>query len=121
MAVGTPSAPDGSANLSYLFEAARDIARHLPGPVVVVNKSTVPVGTAERVGRIISELTPHRVVVASNPEFLKEGTAVDDFLYPDRVVIGTDDEDARVPQPALPLDPDPRQDRVPREARRVVR
>ncbi|MBX7079699.1 MAG: UDP-glucose/GDP-mannose dehydrogenase family protein [Nannocystaceae bacterium] len=95
MAVGTPSAPDGSANLSYLFEAARDIARHLPGPVVVVNKSTVPVGTAERVGRIISELTPHRVVVASNPEFLKEGTAVDDFLYPDRVVIGTDDEDAR--------------------------
>ncbi|MBK6919124.1 MAG: UDP-glucose/GDP-mannose dehydrogenase family protein [Deltaproteobacteria bacterium] len=95
MAVGTPSAPDGSANLAYLFEAARDIARHLPGPVVVVNKSTVPVGTAERVSRIMAELTKHRVVVASNPEFLKEGTAVDDFLYPDRVVIGTDDEAAQ--------------------------
>ncbi|MBK8239493.1 MAG: UDP-glucose/GDP-mannose dehydrogenase family protein [Deltaproteobacteria bacterium] len=95
LAVGTPSAPDGSANLAYLFEAARDIARHLPGPVVVVNKSTVPVGTAERVSRIMAELTKHRVVVASNPEFLKEGTAVDDFLYPDRVVIGTDDEAAQ--------------------------
>ncbi|MBL8945022.1 MAG: UDP-glucose/GDP-mannose dehydrogenase family protein, partial [Myxococcales bacterium] len=95
MAVGTPSAPDGSANLAYLFEAARDIARHLTHSVVVVNKSTVPVGTAERVARIMSELTTHPIVVASNPEFLKEGTAVDDFLYPDRVVIGTDDEAAR--------------------------
>ncbi|MBC8072350.1 MAG: UDP-glucose/GDP-mannose dehydrogenase family protein [Deltaproteobacteria bacterium] len=95
MAVGTPSAPDGSANLSYLFEAARDIARQLDHDVVVVDKSTVPVGTAERIGRIMAELTKHNVVVASNPEFLKEGTAVDDFLYPDRVVIGTDDEAAR--------------------------
>jgi UDPglucose 6-dehydrogenase len=95
MAVGTPSAPDGSANLQYLFEAARDIAKHLTHPVVVVNKSTVPVGTAERIHRIMSELTTHPIVVASNPEFLKEGTAVDDFLYPDRVVIGTDDEAAR--------------------------
>ncbi|HWB78840.1 MAG TPA: UDP-glucose/GDP-mannose dehydrogenase family protein [Nannocystaceae bacterium] len=95
LAVGTPSAPDGSANLSYLFEAARDIAKHLDHDVVVVDKSTVPVGTAERIGRIMAELTKHKVVVASNPEFLKEGTAVDDFLYPDRVVIGTDDEDAR--------------------------
>ncbi len=95
LAVGTPSAPDGSANLSYLFEAARDIAKQLDHDVVVVDKSTVPVGTAERIGRIMSELTKHGVVVASNPEFLKEGTAVDDFLYPDRVVIGTDDENAR--------------------------
>jgi UDPglucose 6-dehydrogenase len=95
MAVGTPSAPDGSANLQYLFEAARDIARHLTHGVVVVNKSTVPVGTAERISRIMSELTTHPIVVASNPEFLKEGTAVDDFLFPDRVVIGTDDEAAR--------------------------
>lgn len=95
MAVGTPSAPDGSANLSYLFEAARDIARHIAHPVVVVNKSTVPVGTAERVARIMMELSAHPIVVASNPEFLKEGTAVDDFLYPDRVVIGTEDEAAR--------------------------
>jgi UDPglucose 6-dehydrogenase len=95
MAVGTPSAPDGSANLAYLFEAARDIARHITHPVVVVNKSTVPVGTAERVARIMMELAAHPIVVASNPEFLKEGTAVDDFLYPDRVVIGTEDEAAR--------------------------
>ncbi len=95
LAVGTPSAPDGSANLAFLFEAARDIARHLTHGIVVVNKSTVPVGTAERVSRIMSELTTHPIVVASNPEFLKEGTAVDDFLYPDRVVIGTDDEAAR--------------------------
>ncbi len=95
LAVGTPSAPDGSANLSYLFEAARDIARHLDHDVVVVDKSTVPVGTAERITRIMAELTTHRVVVASNPEFLKEGTAVDDFLYPDRVVLGTDDPHAR--------------------------
>jgi UDPglucose 6-dehydrogenase len=95
LAVGTPSSADGSANLQFLFEAARDIARQLDHSVVVVNKSTVPVGTAERVARIMGELTTHQVVVASNPEFLKEGTAVDDFLFPDRVVIGTVDEHAR--------------------------
>ena len=95
MAVGTPSAPDGSANLSYLFEAAADIAKHLDHPAIIVDKSTVPVGTAERVARIVREHTDQPVVVASNPEFLKEGTAVDDFMHPDRVIIGTDDPDAR--------------------------
>lgn len=95
MAVGTPSASDGSANLKYLFEAAREIGANLTRRAVIVNKSTVPVGTAERVSRIIGEQTKQSFVVASNPEFLKEGTAVDDFMHPDRVVIGTDDEDAR--------------------------
>jgi UDPglucose 6-dehydrogenase len=95
MAVGTPSASDGSANLAFLFEAATDIARHLDHAAIVVNKSTVPVGTAERVSRIMAEHCEHPVVVASNPEFLKEGTAVDDFMHPDRVIIGTDDDDAR--------------------------
>lgn len=95
MAVGTPSAEDGSANLQYLFAAAADIGEHLDHYTVVVNKSTVPVGTAERVGRIIGEHTDQEFVVASNPEFLKEGTAVDDFMKPDRVVIGTDDPRAR--------------------------
>lgn len=95
MAVGTPSAPDGSANLSYLFDAAVEIGKHLDHATIIVNKSTVPVGTAERVSRIISEHTTQHVVVASNPEFLKEGTAVDDFMLPDRVIIGTTDEKAR--------------------------
>ena len=95
MAVGTPSGPDGSANLGYLFEAARQVAEHLDHDAVVVNKSTVPVGTAERVSRIMGENTSHKVVVASNPEFLKEGAAVEDFMKPDRVVLGVDDEQAR--------------------------
>jgi len=95
MAVGTPSSADGSANLSYVFDAAKELAQHLDHPAIVVDKSTVPVGTAERVGRIMREHTQQRVVVASNPEFLKEGTAVDDFMHPDRVIIGVDDEEAR--------------------------
>jgi UDPglucose 6-dehydrogenase len=95
MAVGTPSANDGSANLAFLFEAAADIGKHLEQPAIIVNKSTVPVGTAERVSRIIGEHTKVKFVVASNPEFLKEGAAVEDFMSPDRVVIGTEDEDAR--------------------------
>ncbi len=95
MAVGTPSTSDGSADLSYLFQAAADIGKHLDHRTVIVNKSTVPVGTAERVARIIREHTTQPFVVASNPEFLKEGTAVDDFMRPDRVIIGTADADAR--------------------------
>ncbi|MCA9654548.1 MAG: UDP-glucose/GDP-mannose dehydrogenase family protein [Myxococcales bacterium] len=95
MAVGTPSASDGSADLSFLFQAAAEIGTHLDHFTVIVNKSTVPVGTAERVARIVGEQTKHDFVVASNPEFLKEGTAVDDFMRPDRVVIGTTDERAR--------------------------
>lgn len=89
MAVGTPSTSDGSANLSYLFAAAQDIGKHLEHFTVIVNKSTVPVGTAERIHRIVGEQTDQEFVVASNPEFLKEGTAVEDFMKPDRVIIGT--------------------------------
>ncbi|PRP90091.1 UDP-glucose 6-dehydrogenase TuaD [Enhygromyxa salina] len=97
LAVGTPSGgTDGAPKLDYLFQAARDIAPHLNGFTVIVNKSTVPVGTAERVSRIISEQNPDAdFTVASNPEFLKEGVAVQDFMHPDRVIIGTDDERAR--------------------------
>jgi len=95
LAVGTPSSADGSANLSYLFAAAAEIGKHISRFTVIVNKSTVPVGTAERVARIVGEQTKEDFVVASNPEFLKEGTAVDDFMKPDRVVIGTTDTRAR--------------------------
>ncbi len=97
LAVGTPTdGADGAPKLDYLFAAAREIATHLDGYTVIVNKSTVPVGTAERVSRIIREANPSAdFVVASNPEFLKEGVAVQDFMQPDRVIIGTDDEHAR--------------------------
>ncbi|WP_052547149.1 UDP-glucose dehydrogenase family protein [Enhygromyxa salina] len=97
LAVGTPTGgSDGAPKLDYLFQAARDIAPHLNGFSVIVNKSTVPVGTAERVARIIAEQNPKaQFTVASNPEFLKEGVAVQDFMHPDRVIIGTEDERAR--------------------------
>lgn len=97
LAVGTPSGgTDGAPKLDYLFAAAREIAPKLDGFTVIVNKSTVPVGTAERVQRIISEINPKAdFVVASNPEFLKEGVAVQDFMHPDRVIIGTEDERAQ--------------------------
>ncbi len=95
IAVGTPQDEDGSADLSYVLAAARDIGRAMDGPRIVVDKSTVPVGTADKVAAAIREVTEHAVVVVSNPEFLKEGNAIDDFLKPDRVVIGTDDEEAR--------------------------
>ncbi len=97
LAVGTPTGgTDGAPKLDYLFGAARDIAPHIDGFTVIVNKSTVPVGTAERVTRIIAELNPSAdYVVASNPEFLKEGVAVQDFMHPDRVIIGTEDERAQ--------------------------
>ena len=96
MAVGTPTrAADGSADLSFLMQAVTDVARGLERPAIIVNKSTVPVGTAERVARVMAEHTEQPFVVASNPEFLKEGSAVDDFMHPDRVIIGTSDERAR--------------------------
>lgn len=88
IAVGTPQAPDGSADLSYVLQAARAIAEALTGYAVVVVKSTVPVGTHGRVREAIAALTDQPFDVASNPEFLKEGSAVDDFMRPDRVVIG---------------------------------
>ncbi|MCB9496968.1 MAG: UDP-glucose/GDP-mannose dehydrogenase family protein [Fibrobacteria bacterium] len=95
IAVGTPQDEDGSADLSYVLSAAREIGRAMNGPKVVVDKSTVPVGTSEKVAAAIREVTDHPVSLVSNPEFLKEGNAIEDFLKPDRVVIGTDSEEAR--------------------------
>ena len=93
IAVGTPSRRgDGFADLSFVFQAARDIANALARPTVVVTKSTVPVGTGDEVERIIRETNPQaEVAVASNPEFLREGAAIADFKRPDRIVIGADD------------------------------
>jgi UDPglucose 6-dehydrogenase len=97
IAVGTPSRRgDGHADLSYVYAAAREIAAALVKFTVVVTKSTVPVGTGDEVERLIHEANPSAdVVVASNPEFLREGAAIRDFKFPDRIVIGTSDERAR--------------------------
>ena len=97
--VGTPSGEDGSCDLSYVHQAARDIGRAMKQPLVVLDKSTVPVGTAQEVQALIAEEQAKRGVnipydVVSNPEFLKEGDAVNDFMKPDRVVVGTDSENA---------------------------
>jgi len=95
IAVGTPPDEDGSADLQYVLSAARNIGKHMNGPKVIVDKSTVPVGTAEKVSAVIQEelkkrqLDPNWCSVVSNPEFLKEGAAVEDFMRPDRIVIGT--------------------------------
>jgi UDPglucose 6-dehydrogenase len=99
IAVGTPPDEDGSADLQYVVAAARNIGRHMTDYKLVVDKSTVPVGTADRVKEALAEELAKRGVaiefnVASNPEFLKEGAAVDDFMKPDRIVIGTDSEHA---------------------------
>ncbi|MGY3620379.1 UDP-glucose dehydrogenase family protein [Bradyrhizobium sp. USDA 10063] len=97
IAVGTPSRRgDGHADLSYVYAAAREIAAALKGFTVVVTKSTVPVGTGDEVERLIREANPAAdVAVASNPEFLREGAAIRDFKFPDRIVVGTSDERAR--------------------------
>jgi UDPglucose 6-dehydrogenase len=96
IAVGTPSRRgDGHADLSYVLGAAREIAEALTGPAAIVTKSTVPVGTGDEVERIVREAKPDaRAWVVSNPEFLREGAAIEDFKRPDRIVVGTDNEEA---------------------------
>lgn len=96
IAVGTPPrVEDGQADLTYVFQAAEEIAQHLNGYTVIVDKSTVPVGTARRVAEAIRKANPDADFdVVSNPEFLREGAAIDDFLHPDRVVVGADSERA---------------------------
>ena len=94
IAVGTPSDEDGSADLKHVLAVARTIGERMNGPKVVITKSTVPVGTAEKVRQTIAAETSERFHVCSNPEFLKEGAAVDDFMKPDRVVIGVESEEA---------------------------
>ncbi|HPU15698.1 MAG TPA: UDP-glucose/GDP-mannose dehydrogenase family protein, partial [Polymorphobacter sp.] len=97
IAVGTPSRRgDGHADLSYVFAAAAEIAQHLKGYTVIVTKSTVPVGTGDEVERIVREANPKaQFAVVSNPEFLREGAAIQDFKRPDRIVIGSEDDAAR--------------------------
>ena len=94
IAVGTPQDEDGSADLQYVLGVAEQIGKAINGYKVIVDKSTVPVGTAEKVTKIIKQNTIHPFDVVSNPEFLKQGNAVDDFLSPDRVIIGSNSEKA---------------------------
>jgi UDPglucose 6-dehydrogenase len=94
IAVGTPQDEDGSADLTHVLGVAEGIGRFMNEPKVVVDKSTVPVGTAEKVKQAIEAVSKFKVDVVSNPEFLKEGAAIDDFLRPDRVVIGVESENA---------------------------
>ncbi len=91
LAVGTPPGQDGAANLSYIYSAAQAVGRELSPGAIVVTKSTVPVGTGDEVETIIRKVCPHPFAVASNPEFLKEGDAVNDFLKPERIIIGSSD------------------------------
>ncbi|WP_456407578.1 UDP-glucose dehydrogenase family protein [Caldithrix abyssi] len=93
IAVGTPPKEDGSADLQHVLAVAREIGKHMNGPKIIVNKSTVPVGTADKVREEVKKHTHYDFSVVSNPEFLKEGAAIDDFLKPDRVVVGTDNEE----------------------------
>ena len=95
IAVGTPPKPDGSADLRYVEEVAHSIAEYMDGPKLVITKSTVPIGTGRLIEQIIeSHQTGHKASIVSNPEFLREGSAIEDFMKPDRVVIGASDSEA---------------------------
>jgi UDPglucose 6-dehydrogenase len=94
IAVGTPQASNGDANMDYVRATARGIAQAMDGFRIIVTKSTVPVGTADRIRQWVAEETAHPFAVISNPEFLKEGAAVEDFMKPDRVVLGGDNDEA---------------------------
>ena len=94
IAVGTPQGPNGHANLDYVRDTAKGIAKAMDSSKVIVTKSTVPVGTADRIRQWVSEETSLPFAVVSNPEFMKEGAAVEDFMKPDRVVLGGDDAEA---------------------------
>lgn len=91
VAVGTPPGEDGSADLTHVLGVARDVGRAIAGYTVIVTKSTVPVGTAARLRKVVGQETAQPFSVVSNPEFLKQGAAIDDFMRPDRVVIGAED------------------------------
>lgn len=95
VAVGTPEGEDGSADLSHVLDVAKTIASQMTEEKVIVLKSTVPVGTAEKVREMVARLAKHSFEIVSNPEFLKEGASIDDFLKPDRVIIGTPSKKAR--------------------------
>jgi UDPglucose 6-dehydrogenase len=103
IAVGTPSRRgDGHADISYVLAAAKEIARAATKPLVIVTKSTVPVGTGDEIEKVLAEVKPKaKISVVSNPEFLREGAAIEDFKRPDRIVIGTDDPDARAVMAAV--------------------
>lgn len=98
IAVGTPPKADGSADLKYVQQVAHTIAEHMNGPKLVITKSTVPIGTGRLIEKIIADSgTPHKASIVSNPEFLREGSAIEDFMKPDRIVIGaSDDESAQL-------------------------
>lgn len=106
IAVSTPQGDKGEADLSYVEAAAKSIAGHMDGPLVVVNKSTVPPLTGDMVSDVLTRHTTHPVAVVSNPEFLREGSAIQDFMHPDRVVVGSHDREAAEKVAALyaPLD-----------------
>ena len=93
--VGTPQRSSGKADLTYVLQAAENVARHMDRFLVIVTKSTVPVGTAERITRLMHEASRSDFEVVSNPEFLKEGAAIKDFQNPDRIIVGTESARAR--------------------------
>jgi UDPglucose 6-dehydrogenase len=89
IAVGTPSSADGAADLRFVFQAAEEIGKHLTDYTVIVNKSTVPIGTADQVTQCVNKHANHAFDVVSNPEILREGIAVNDFMNPSRIIIGS--------------------------------